>query len=349
MSRPSLASSLALCALFMCAPQVPAQDLELPATFRGDVPCVDCVAVKYHLDLWPDHVFHLRRDWSGTDTTRDEIGRWRVDAARRVLLLEGGAEMPLQFAIESPRVLKVLDLDGRPFPSAQARSLQSDGGIEPSALTLFMGGEVKPGGDGLLFDECLTGRTYAIAPGAEAQRLEQEYRSRMQGRAGALYFTFDGTLRPETLALPDGTTRAIVVVDRLVGAWPDQVCERARADAALGNTYWRIVQLRGKPAPTAAGEREPHLLLRQAGGVSSFDATVGCNQFKGRWKNSTHTIAFERTAGTRKACPEPLATAEQRLQEMLDSAAGWRLTGNILLLEDAQGAPLATLEAVYLR
>ena len=349
MPRPPLASFLVLCALFLCAAELHAQQLELPATFRGDLPCADCAGVKYHLDLWPDHVFHLRRDWSGTRNTRDEIGRWRIDAARRVLLLEGGAEMPLQFAVESPRLLQVLNIEGKPFPPAQAGTLQSDGRMEPLVLSLFMGGEVKSADGQLLFDECLTGRTYAIAPGTEAQRLEQEYRSRMQGRAGALYFTFDGTLQPETLTLREGTTRALVVVDRLVGAWPDQACARSRADAALANTYWRIVQLQGEPTRTAAGAREPHLVLRQADSVLSFDATVGCNQFKGHWRHSSHTIAFEQAASTRKACPESMATAEQRLQQMLDLAAGWRRTGNVLVLEDAQGAPLAMLEAVYLR
>jgi copper homeostasis protein (lipoprotein) len=349
MPRPTFASILALCALFSCAVELHAQQLELPATFRGDLPCSDCAGVKYHLDLWPDHVFHLRRDWSGARDVRDEIGRWRIDAERRVLLLEGGAEMPLQFAVESPRVLQVLDLEGKPLPPSKAGSLRSDGRMEPLVLSLFMGGEIKSVDGQLLFDECLTGRTYAIASGSEAQRLDQEYRSRMQGRTGALYVTFDGTLQPDTLTLRNGTTRAIVAIDRFVGAWPDQACARARADAALANTYWRIVQLQGQPATTAAGEREPHLLLRQADSVTSFDATAGCNEFKGRWQHSSHTIAFEYAANTPKSCPEPLAATEQRLQQMLDLAAGWRRTGNVLVLEDAQGAPLALLEAVYFR
>jgi heat shock protein HslJ len=246
-------------------------------------------------------------------------------------------------------VLQVLDVDGKPLAQTQPRQLHSDGRMEPLAMSLFLGGEVRAAGDELLFDECLTGRTYAIAPGTEAQQLKREYRSRIQGQTGALYFTFDGTLQPDTLTLSDGGTRAMVVVDRFVGAWPGQVCARARADAALANTYWRIVQLQGEPVTTAEGQREPHLLLRQADDVSNFDATIGCNQFKGSWRHSTGTIAFERAATTRIACPERLATLEQRLQVMLDTAAGWRRTGNVLVLEDAQATPLALLEAVYLR
>jgi copper homeostasis protein (lipoprotein) len=38
-----------------------AHGLRLPSTFRGDLPCADCEAIRYHLDLWPDQAFHLRR------------------------------------------------------------------------------------------------------------------------------------------------------------------------------------------------------------------------------------------------------------------------------------------------
>ncbi len=41
---------------------VPAHGLRPPATFRGDLPCADCVGVRHHLNLWPDQIFHLRRE-----------------------------------------------------------------------------------------------------------------------------------------------------------------------------------------------------------------------------------------------------------------------------------------------
>src|ERR1700752_4041 len=69
-------------------------DLRLPATFRGDLPCADCQGIRYHLDLWPDHVFHLRREWLGRKLTQDELGRWRFDPARRVLSLPGEDDVP---------------------------------------------------------------------------------------------------------------------------------------------------------------------------------------------------------------------------------------------------------------
>jgi len=91
--------------------------LALPATFRGDLPCADCVAIRHHLDLWPDGVFHLRRTWLGRpapagaagDFFVDDSGRWQRDDVRRVLVLHGGAAMPLQFSITGPRRLRALD------------------------------------------------------------------------------------------------------------------------------------------------------------------------------------------------------------------------------------------------
>lgn len=65
--------------------------LRLPASFRGVLPCADCPGVRHHLDLWPDEVFHLRREWLGRGLVRDDLGRWRFEPARRALILAGGA------------------------------------------------------------------------------------------------------------------------------------------------------------------------------------------------------------------------------------------------------------------
>lgn len=344
--RP-LASCIALLVLPGIACHLPAQPLELPATFRGGASCGDCASVGYHLDLWPDRVFHLRREWSGKDMRRDEIGRWRIDEARRVLLLEGGGEMPLQFEVAGPRTLRVLDVARSPAAPLATGDLRSDGRIDALPMSLFMGGEVVPDGGSLRFDECLTGRSYAVAPGAEAQRLVQDHRARMADVDGPLYVTFEGTLQPATTTLADGRTQAVVAVERYVGAWPGHACERSRADASLANTYWRIVQLQGDPPATAAGRREAHLLLREDGEHRSFAASTGCNGLQGRWQYTAQTVSFQREAKSLPSCPEPLVAQEQRLLQLLDTAARWRVTGDTLQLEDAAGRSLALLEAIY--
>ena len=89
-----LAAALLACAGAMsCATASAATDvLDLPGSWVGTLPCADCAGVAWHLDLWPDGVFHLRRTWQGpTPTIRDDIGRYTLDAQRRRLVLRGGA------------------------------------------------------------------------------------------------------------------------------------------------------------------------------------------------------------------------------------------------------------------
>jgi copper homeostasis protein (lipoprotein) len=302
--------------------------------------------VRHHLDLWPDQVFHLRREWLGNGRVRGEVGRWRVDPARHALILEGGGEMPLQFAIEGPARLRQLGLSGQPIDSEQPHELSSDGQLDPADISLFMGGEVIHVADGLRFTECLTGRQYPVGAGGEAQRLEAEYLAKVRAPGAPLYVSFEGSIRHP--AEGKRTRRdPTVTVERFVAAWPSQSCERSRADAALVNTYWRIVQLQGGPLTVVPGRREPHVLLRQTVEGSSYTATVGCNRLAGKFETSGETLSFGPATATRMACPPPLAELEGRLGEALELARRWQRTGNTLVLEDLQGRTLALLEAVY--
>jgi heat shock protein HslJ len=96
--------------------------LDLPASFTGDLPCADCDAIRHHLDLWPDGVFHLRRTWitppgADGDLDVDLIGRWDWDRDRNVLRLQGAESTPLYFSVEGPGRLRALDVRGRTIES----------------------------------------------------------------------------------------------------------------------------------------------------------------------------------------------------------------------------------------
>ena len=325
---------------------MPAHGLRLPATFRGDLPCADCEGVRHHLDLWPDQVFHLRREWLGKNQVRGEVGRWRVDPARRALILEGGGEMPLQFEIKGPARLRQLDLMGKPIASELPYELASDGQLRPADISLFMAGEVTLLADSLRFTECLTGRSYPVAPGGEAQRLEREYVAKRREPGAPLYVSLEGSIK-QLPGMEQGRVEPTVTVERFVAAWPNQSCSRSKADAPLVNTYWRIAQLQGEATTVVAGRREPHIVLKRTAEASSYAATVGCNQLVGGFEASGTTLSFNAAASTRMACPPPLAAMERRLQETLERVRRWQRKGNTLVLEDQQGKALALLEAVY--
>ena len=321
--------------------------LRLPAAFRGDLPCADCEAVRHHLDLWPDQVFHLHREWVGRGMVRDEVGQWRVDASRAALILDGGGEMPLQFEIKGEDRLRLLDLQGRPIASPLPYELVSNGSLTPADLSLALGGEMTYMADAARFVECRTGRSYPIAMEGDFIKLQSAYRDNAREAGAPLYVTFEGSIADRLDAEGVRTVRT-VIVRRFIGAWPGQRCERARAQASLVNTYWRIVRLGGDAVQAEPGRREPSILLRAEDGARRYQATVGCNALTGAFSTEGDTIRFGPAAATLLPCPAPLDSLERRLGDALTRARQVRITAQTLELLDEAGASVALFEAVYL-
>ncbi len=327
-------------------PVTGAHGLRLPATFRGDLPCADCEAIRHHLDLWPDQAYHLRREWVGRGLRRDEVGRWRVDPARNALLLDAGGEMPLQFEIKGPDRLRLLDREGKPIPSKLPYLLTGDGTLAPTELSLTLAGEVRYMADAARFTECLTGRGYPVAMEADFVKMERACRE-AGGEPGApVYVTFEGSIVQRPKMEGPGLEPA-VVVGRFIDARPGEKCGRAIANASLANTYWRIVRLGEASVSPAMGRREPHLLLGAEGERKRFSATVGCNQLAGGYSADGEAIRFTQAASTLMACPPPLDMLERKLPETLDKTRRWRIKANTLEFLDDAGVPVALFEAVY--
>jgi copper homeostasis protein (lipoprotein) len=323
-----------------------AQQLRLPATFTGELPCADCAMVRYHLDLWPDEGYHMRRVWVGRDLERDEVGRWRLDPGGNGLILYGAGEMPLRFEILGPDRLRLLDTTGGPIASSLSYELTSDGQLHLADLTLSLGGEMTYMADAASFTECMTGRRYPIAMEGDFVKLERAYVAAVAAPGAKLYVTFDGSIVDRPKMEGEGVERT-VVVNRFINAWPGEQCERAMAHASLSNTYWRIVRLGDQSVRAAEGRREPHLVLREGDGLRDYRATVGCNKLSGDYSVDVDSIRFTPATSAAAPCEPQLAAMEQSLAAMLTQAARWRISANTLELFDANGAPIALLEAVY--
>jgi copper homeostasis protein (lipoprotein) len=320
--------------------------LQLPASFLGVLPCADCPGVKHHLDLWPDKVFHLRREWLERETRFDDLGRWHYEPGRRALVLYGGTEMPLQFEVIGPTELRLLDLEGQPIDSELDYSLRTDGNLTPTDLELFFGGDLQYMADAAVFTECLTGRRYPVAMEGDWIQAERAYLEAAPEPGGRLYTTFEGRLTDRPKMEGEGIERSLIV-QRFINVWPGQSCPRSLAQADLLETYWRIVRLADEPIRTAEQRREPHLILRQED--NRLSATVGCNHVMGSYELEDGSLRFSGTASTRMACPPPLDAWERALAEVLDKTRRFRIVSQTLELYDEAGRSLASLEAVYLR
>jgi copper homeostasis protein (lipoprotein) len=319
-----------------------AHGLSLPATFTGTLPCADCEGIEHHLDLFPDQTYQMRREWLGRESplVRDELGRWHADPAREAVVLTGAAEAPIFWEVKAPDRVRLMDLDGNPIVSDLPYEL-TGGPLSETDLSLFMGGMVTYMADAAIFQECITGRTFPVAIEGAWIDLERAYLGTVEGGT-PLYATLEGTIsmRPAM----EGPDRRTVTVDRFVGVYPGQTCARARANASLVNTFWKITDLAGTPVAPAEGNREPFLVLR----ADSFNATVGCNMMRGGYEAGDGTLAFGPAASTMMACPEPLDGWERSLAETLGATASYTIAGDTLVLMEEAGDTLATFRAVYL-
>jgi heat shock protein HslJ len=100
----------------------------------------------------------------------------------------------------------------------------------------------------------------------------------------------------------------------------------------LEGTYWKAIELLGRPVPSQASIREAYLLLQEGGRVYGSD---GCNRVAGRYEVTKTGVRFDDMAVTRMACIDT-GVAGERL-ELFDSAN--RLVAVILAVPSRPGEP----------
>ena len=198
-------------------------------------------------------------------------------------------------------------------------------------------------GDQASFVECLTGRRYPVVDDGDYEALEHAYLAAGAEPGLPLMASFDGEILQDA---GPGSGDGSVRVNRFVGVWPGETCERASSPATLRNTYWRILRLGDAEIAASPNRREPSLILRQ--GERRFSATVGCNPLAGRFTLDDGQVRFGEVDGRRLDCPGSLGELEDQLLDALRVTVAWRITGQSLEFVDARGAQVALLQAVYL-
>jgi copper homeostasis protein (lipoprotein) len=199
--------------------------------------------------------------------------------------------------------------------------------------------------DAALFTDCASGQRMAVAEEGDNLALQRAYLAARPAPAAPMLITVDARVRPPQVPEGGGQARPVLVVERYVAiaAGP---CGTPYATAALENTYWKLVQLRGRPVDDVERQREAHIVLQPA--QRRLAGSGGCNRLVGSYTLAGERLSFGGAAATRMACPQGMAQ-EQTFLDALAAAARWRIDAQRLELLDAQGASLARFEAVALR
>ena len=317
-------------------------DIELPASFQGTLPCVDCDGIETTVSLRPDGLyFHRARRLDGDHTPAlVTFGLWRRSDDDARVVLEG--DEPRSFQIVSPKRLRAIDGAGSGFELPASRDLERLDAFDAVGGPLEVRGVYVPEADapadaGML-TECDTRREFAVLSAGASPALEQAYDAARAERDASMVVTFVGRLA--SVNRMDGAgEQAALVVESFERVWPGADCDTWLA-VPLIDTTWRLVSMAGDPV--AAGDAWPELLLAPEGRASG---SGGCNRLMARYVLDRTALKFGPVAGTKRACTDAgRMELEAAFATMLEEVDGFRVERTRLTL--TKGAEtLAVLEA----
>ena len=217
----------------------------------------------------------------GDDASFDDIGSWTVASDRRTLVLSGGREAPLKFAIKDANTLRQLDLEGREIASSLNDDLRRTQDLQPLEPRLLMRGMYKYFADAGRFTECLTRKNWPVAQEQDNAALESAYAKARRQPGEEMLVNLEGRVAMRPKMEGEGQ-QPTLVVERFIGIWPGETCGARFATEPLENTYWKLTRLGDAPVTVASQQREPHFILnpesRRVGGSG------GCNRLTGSYE-----------------------------------------------------------------
>jgi heat shock protein HslJ/membrane-bound inhibitor of C-type lysozyme len=274
------------------------------------------------ITLFPDGIFRLRDRRGGGEPVLD-LGQWmqEVDGGVR-LVLRGGT------------------VARRAFREANGDRLVTENGTEllrapkPDLIegNFQLAGLYRDTPTGGLFAECLTGRTYPVAPSGAEPDLERAWTEATPSRDAQLYVQVVG-------GFADGEIR----IERFLSLKRDGACAPlAPRSAALRGTEWRVLEIDGERPTFDDWRQRPTLRLDDHG---KYTASTGCNELVGSYELDPEGLRFLASATTLAGCAPSIGAIERRFLDALGAVRQAQLAGMTLDLLDAAGKRRLRLEA----
>jgi heat shock protein HslJ len=274
------------------------------------------------ITLFPDGIFRLREVRDGSEPVLD-LGQWfqEVDGGVR-LVLRGGT------------------VARRAFREANGDRLVTENGTElvrapkPDLIegSFQLAGLYRDTPNGGLFAECLTGRTYPVAPKGAEPDLEHAWTEATPSRDAQLYVQVIG-------GFADGEIR----IEHFLSLSRDGACPPlAPRSAALRGTDWRMLEIDGERPAFDDWRQRPTLRLDDHG---KYTASTGCNSLVGSYELDPEGLRFLPSATPLNGCAPSVGALERRFVDALGAVRQAQLAGLTLDLLDAAGKRRLRLEA----
>lgn len=106
--------------------------------------------------------------------------------------------------------------------------------------------------------------------------------------------------------------------------------ENGKPSVFLGNTDWRLVEIRGKGVLAQPGRHAPYPRLISAEGRVAGHG--GCNRFFGGYKLEGESLRFSALGSTKMACPGEIGKLEQALFNALGLVKRFKHSEDVLEL-----------------
>ena len=314
-----------------------------PATYFGVIPCADCEGIEMQINLLDDFTYMLKQVYLDKEEKGHiTLGKWGFVDSTQILTLKNIDRSPKKYVLTSSEKMEMLNIHGKRIESDLNYTLTKKENLEPITEAFPMKGMFTYMADAAMFVECSSHKKYPVAMEKDFISLEQEYLSNIEEPGKAMLVTLKGSLVPRTKMDGEGEILSLVV-EKFDKVWPRMDCQSSLSTATLINTYWKLVEIDGKPIKVPSKVRELHFILRADG--KTVKGFGGCNQFGGSYKVEEDKIKFGPIAGTLKFCSE-IMDIETSFIKVFSEANNYKIFGEKLeLYKDTE--IIAKFESVY--